>query len=163
MERIKTINATVNPQCVRLCSVRHPTTGLETIFSLYHSIAVALLYGQAGPTQFSDQGCKDEATKRLRDKIHVRTDESVADDSATLKIAFLNDNDQEQEQEQSFHIEHATGSLAKPMTSEQLEGKFTNLSEGVLGNVRAREAIDKCWNLDGILDMRELMPLLVPL
>lgn len=161
VEGIKTINATVNPQCVRLCSVQHPTTGLETIFSLYHSIAVALLYGQAGPAQFSDQGCKDEATMRLRDRIHVRTDESVVDDSATLKITFMNDSGQEQEQ--TFHIEHATGSLAKPMTSEQLEAKFTNLSNGVLGDVTAREVIDKCWDLDRVLDMRELMPLLVPL
>lgn len=156
LAEIQTINATVNPQCVRLCSVRHPRTGLETIFSLYHGIAVALLYGRAGPTQFSDQGCKDELTTQLRDKIQVHTDNNIDDDSATLKITFMN------KQEQVFCIEHATGSLAKPMTSEQLEEKFMDLSNGVLGHVRAREVIKTCWSLDEIINMQEVMQYLVP-
>lgn len=154
MTRITAINATVNPQCVRLCSVRHPTTGLETIFSLYHGIAVALLYGQAGPIQFSDQGCKDEATTQLRDKIHVHTDENLADDSAILTITTIDG------QEKTFHVEHATGSMAKPMTSDQLEGKFVALASGVLGHDRTHEVIDRCWNLDQLVDMHEFITLL---
>lgn len=156
LAQIQKINATVNPQCVRLCSVRHPRTGLETIFSLYHGIAVALLYGQAGPIQFSDQGCEDELTKQLRDKIQVHTDNNLEDDSATLNITFMNN------QEEIFFIEHATGSLAKPMTSEQLEAKFMDLSNGVLGHVRAREVIKECSNFDEIIDMHEFVQALVP-
>ena len=153
---LERIEATVNPQCVRLCSIRHPNTGLETIFSLYHGIAVALLYGQAGPTQFSDQGSRDELTKQLRDKIDVYTDEKLADDSATLKMTFTD------RKEQIFHIEHATGSLANPMTSEQLEIKFRDLSSGVLGHVRANDVIGKCWNFHEVVDMHEIMQYLVP-
>lgn len=34
LDDISSIEVVVNPQCVRLCNVRHPRTGLETIFSL---------------------------------------------------------------------------------------------------------------------------------
>ncbi|ETN43912.1 uncharacterized protein HMPREF1541_11043 [Cyphellophora europaea CBS 101466] len=153
---IESIEATVNPLCVRLCSVRHPKTGMETIFSLYHGIAVGILYDQAGPTQFSDHGCKDESAKQLRDKIEVRTDTKLADDTATLKITFLN------KQERTFHVEHATGSLANPMTSEQLEAKFADLSSRVLGDSGTRNVIKQCWNLDEVTDMSEFVQLLTP-
>lgn len=153
---IEKIGATVNPQCVRLCSVRHPATGLETIFSLYHAIAVGLLYGQAGPVQFSDIGCGDELSKQIRDKIQVFTDEKVADDAAILKLTFID------KQEHVISINHATGSLANPMTSEQLETKFLDLSSDILGATRAREVIEKCLKLQEIVDMRNFVESLVP-
>lgn len=153
---IQSIQATVNPQCVRLCNVRHPTTGLETIFSLHHGIASALLYGQAGPKQFSDQGCQDEPSKQLRDRVRVSVDDKVADDAARLKITFSDGKEHE------VFIEHATGSLAKPMTSEQLEGKFADLAGGVLGTQRVREVIDKGWKLDEVADIHDFVRLLVP-
>ncbi|KEF59442.1 uncharacterized protein A1O9_04286 [Exophiala aquamarina CBS 119918] len=153
---IETIDATVNPQCVRLCSVRNPATGLETIFSLYHGIAVALLYGQAGRVQFSDKGCKDELTKQIRDKIQVHTDEKVADDAAILKLTFID------KQQRVISIDHATGSLANPMTSEQLEAKFMDLSSDILGEARAHEVVEKCWNIEEIINMQDFVQSLVP-
>ncbi|KAK5056172.1 hypothetical protein LTR84_012725 [Exophiala bonariae] len=153
---IEKINATVSPQCVRLCSVRHPTTGLETIFSLYHGIAVALVHGQAGPAQFSDPACKDQANKQLRDKIEVQIDENLAEDSASLEILFADG------QERTFHVEHAIGSLARPMTSEQLEDKFVDLASGVLGRRQADQVIERCWSLNRVPDMQDFIALLVP-
>jgi len=148
---IQKIEATVNPQCVRLCSVRHPATGLETVFSLYHGIAVGLLYGQAGPIQFSDKGCKDESARQIRDKIQVHADETLADDAAVLKLTFVD------EQEQVISIDHARGSLANPMSDEQLEAKFLDLSSGILGEVKAREVIAKCWNIQEVSDMGDFV------
>ena len=155
-EGIEAIEATVNPQCERLCSVRHPKTGLETIFSLYHGIAVGLLDGQAGPNQFSDPACHDMRTHELRDKIQVHTDSTLADDAAMLKIHFAN------RKERVFQVEHATGSLARPMTVEQLEQKFLDLSSGILGQERASEVMARCWNLDQIENMGAFVRLLVP-
>jgi aconitate decarboxylase len=153
---VEAIRATVNPQCIRLCSVRHPSTGLETIFSLYHGIAVALLFGQAGPTQFSDESCKDEPTRELRAKIQVDTDSQMKDDAAILRIKIHG------QEEQIFEIEHATGSLARPMTSRQLEQKFMELSEPIVGAERASTIIQECWSLEQVWDMCDFVRLLVP-
>jgi aconitate decarboxylase len=153
---LERIDAIVNPQCVRLCSVRHPQTGLQTIFSLYHGIASGLLFGQAGPKQFSDEGCKQDAMTQIRDKIYVTTDESIRDDEAILKIKI------EGQPEGHIHIDHATGSLAKPMTTEQLEAKFMGLSGDILGQGRAAKVIEQCWKLDEVQNMAQVTSLLAP-
>lgn len=83
--KLASIEAVVNPQCVRLCSVRHPQTQLQTIFSLYHGCAVGLVHGAAGPAEFSDEVAAQDATVRaVRDKINVTTDDKVRDDEAYL-------------------------------------------------------------------------------
>ncbi|KAJ9604228.1 hypothetical protein H2200_011062 [Cladophialophora chaetospira] len=153
---IESIEATVNPQCVRLCSVRHPKTGLETIFSLYHGIAVGLLYGCAGPDQFSDEGCNDPLVNELRDQIKVQTSSDLADDAAILMVKLIG------KEEQVFHVEHATGSLARPMDIEQLERKFIALSSGILGRQRATEIMEECWNLERVADMADFVGKLAP-
>ncbi|KAK5241326.1 hypothetical protein LTR40_013278 [Exophiala xenobiotica] len=141
-ERIVSIDVVVNPQCVRLCSVRHPKNGLETIFSLYHGCAVALVAS-------------------TRDKVNVRTDGEVRDDEAylTIKYKCLGETGI---LESSFHIEHATGSLARPMTLEQLERKFLDQASPVLGSDKAVRTAKACWNLEDMGDIADLVKLLVP-
>lgn len=155
-EQVESIEATVNPQCVRLCSVRHPKTGLETIFSLYHGIAVGLLHGHAGPAEFSDEGCKGATVTGIRDKIQVITSSELEDDAAILKVKLFN------KEEQIFHVEHATGSLARPMNAEQVEKKFIALSSDVLGRRKASQIIGDCWRLETIADMADFVRSLAP-
>jgi aconitate decarboxylase len=155
-DEVTSIEATVNPQCVRLCSVRHPKTGLETIFSLYHGIATGLLYGRAGQAEFSDDGCVEPQTTQIREKVQVQTSPELADDAAILKIKLRDGR------EHVFKVEHATGSLAKPMTLEQLEQKFVDLSRDRLGLERTREVVNKCWSLEEVVDMCDFVRLLAP-
>lgn len=51
---IQSVNARVNPYVITLTNKTNPQTGLEAKFSVYHAAAVALLYGKATPTQFTD-------------------------------------------------------------------------------------------------------------
>ncbi|KAK5288255.1 hypothetical protein LTR55_008333 [Exophiala xenobiotica] len=161
-ERIVSIDVVVNPQCVRLCSVRHPKNGLETIFSLYHGCAVALVSGRAGPAEFSDDMASENVqVASTRDKVNVRTDGEVRDDEAylTIKYKCLGETGI---LESSFHIEHATGSLARPMTLEQLERKFLDQASPVLGSDKAVRTAKACWNLEDMGDIADLVKLLVP-
>ena len=54
------------------------------------------------------------------------------------------------------HIEHALGSLEVEMTDEQLEKKFTDQSELVIGK-SAQAASDVCWTLEDIEDVSQLI------
>jgi aconitate decarboxylase len=154
IDSIESIAAIVNPQCKRLCSVRHPETGLQTIFSLYHGIAVGILYGRAGPKQFSDQACKDQAAKRIRDLIDVTCDNKLADDAATLRVTFAHGY------EKNFQCQHANGSRARPLGVEQLEEKFANMANDILGTTQSRLVVDHCWHLERLEDMRSFVQLL---
>ena len=46
LEAADRLDVVVNPQCVRLCFIRHPTSRLEGIFPLYHGCAKALVQGK---------------------------------------------------------------------------------------------------------------------
>ncbi|RFU27219.1 hypothetical protein B7463_g9108, partial [Scytalidium lignicola] len=162
VDNISSIRVVVNPQCVRLCNNRHPRSGLETIFSLYHGCAVALLYGRAGPAEFSDSVAKDDPdVARIRELIVVETDEGIRDDEAMLYFKW-NDNEDDvvvPEKAKVVHIEHATGSLAKPMSKEQLERKFLEQAVRCLSGEQADIAVRACWELDSCEDISEFVRL----
>lgn len=162
--RLSSIEAVVNPQCVRLCSVRHPQTQLQTIFSLYHGCAVGLVHGAAGPAEFSDEvAAQDAVVRAVRDKINVTTDDKVRDDEAYLTFKYKEAKGAGGGiAEKSFHVEHATGSVARPMTTEQLEKKFSAQAAPVTGAQKANAAIEACWKLEHTEDVAQLAQLLVP-
>ncbi|KAJ9621102.1 hypothetical protein H2204_011996 [Knufia peltigerae] len=160
--KLASIEAVVNPQCVRLCSVRHPQTQLQTIFSLYHGCAVGLVHGAAGPAEFSDEVAAQDATVRaVRDKINVTTDDKVRDDEAYLTFKYKPAQGAGLA-EKSFHVEHATGSVARPMTIEQLEKKFSDQAAPVIGAQKTKAVIESCWKLEDTEDIVHLARLLVP-
>ncbi|KIX92783.1 uncharacterized protein Z520_11446 [Fonsecaea multimorphosa CBS 102226] len=148
-EKLDAVDVTVNPQCVRLCSIKHPKSGLETIFSLYHGCAVALVHGRAGPTEFADQACDDVSIASVRDKIKVATDAAIRDDEACLVFRYRPG----EHQEKRIHVKHATGSLAKPMTKQSLEEKFLDQAVPILGKQTAQKAIEACWSLESVEDI----------
>jgi 2-methylcitrate dehydratase PrpD len=152
-DEVEKIHVIVNPQCMRLCFVQQPKTALEAIFSLYHGCAVALIYGQAGPKQFSDKVCNEKVVMSVRDKIDVSTDESIRDDEAHLRFIF-NDGARAEE-----HIEHAKGSLENPLTREGLEAKFLDQSEGSIGVDKCKRLIEMCWTLETVADISQLLEL----
>lgn len=156
IDDISDIRVVVNPQCVRLCNIRHPCSGLETIFSLYHGCAVALLYGKAGPAEFSDRIARDPIVARIRDLISVETAEGIQDDEAMLYFKW---NDAVPEK--LVHIKHATGSLAKPMSKDQLELKFIDQAIKCISLQQANAAIKACWNLDLFENVSEFASLFV--
>ena len=86
LEDIARVEVSVNPQCVRLCDVRHPRTGLEAIFSLYHGCAVALVHGRAGPAEFSDEGVKEERVVKIRGLVEAVIDDGIRDDEAWVRV-----------------------------------------------------------------------------
>jgi 2-methylcitrate dehydratase PrpD len=53
-------------------------------------------------------------------------------------------------------IEHAIGSLEKPMSDKDLERKFTDLAEGILPAQQTAKIIETCWKIEGLADAGEI-------
>ncbi|MEO8679179.1 MAG: MmgE/PrpD family protein, partial [Vicinamibacterales bacterium] len=47
-------------------------------------------------------------------------------------------------------VEHAVGSLERPMSDRDLEAKFMGLADGVLPAAQARSLMDLCWTIDSL-------------
>jgi 2-methylcitrate dehydratase PrpD len=152
-QQLVRLEVRVNPQCVRLCSIRHPSTQLEAVFSLYHGCAVGLLYGKEGRKEVSAEICNSKEVAAIRDKIEVTTDVRITDDSAQLK-AILRDGSEVVES-----IEHAKGSLENPLTEKEIEVKFVDQAEEPLGLEKCQDIMTICWNLEKLADVSSLTKL----
>ena len=60
------------------------------------------------------------------------------------------------------HVEHAIGSLQRPMTDAMLERKFHDLADPILGAERSKQIIQACWNLSKAANLKDLLALLKP-
>jgi 2-methylcitrate dehydratase PrpD len=125
---VEAIEVQVNPVVLDVMGVKEPRDGLQSKFSVYHCVAVGLIDGAAGPAQYSDARAVDPATRRLRDVVAVRLDPAIARDETRI-VAHTSDG-----ATHGRHIEHATGSAARPMSDEELGAKARLVAGATLGD-----------------------------
>jgi 2-methylcitrate dehydratase PrpD len=146
----------VHPLVLELTGKIQPRLGLEGKFSVFHSAAVALIDGAAGEAQFSDARVLDPAVVALRERVRAAVDRSMNEDAAHVRITTSDGRVLE------THVDHAIGSLARPMSDADLEAKFRGLCEPVLAAEQIEALIEQCWRLDTIDDSGALARMTVP-
>ena len=149
-EDIAKIDLIVDPLVLELTGKKTPQTGLEGKFSVYHSCAAAIIYGAAGENEYGDDTVRDPRVMTLRDKVEAVAKDDINEDEAYLTIT-LNDG-----RVLKKHVEHAIGSIAKPMTRDQLIAKFDSLARDVLPVDRADALRELCWKMEDLGDAGDL-------
>lgn len=124
----------VHPLVLELTGKQFPKAGLEAKFSVYHGAACGLLFGVAGPAQYTDEVVRETAP--LREKITTTVDESMKADECRIVVHTSSGKIEK-------HVDHAVGSLSKPMTNDQLQQKFMAQVEPFQGADRAKQLVDK--------------------
>jgi aconitate decarboxylase len=147
IENIKTVELRVNPEVLTLTGKTNPQTGLEGKFSIYHATAVGLLFGEATPSQFTDDVVKNATVVDMRRKVNVTVDDTVAKAEAYINLTFKDGTMMEK------HIEHAKGSIENPLTDAELQKKFTEQVSLAIGEKRAQDAYKA---FVGIQDMEDV-------
>jgi hypothetical protein len=80
----------------------------------------------------------------LRDRVVTVVDPAIREDQVRITIALKDGRRLEK------FIEHAIGSVEKPMSDAALEAKFTDLAAGILPPDQIRRLMDLCWNIDDL-------------
>jgi 2-methylcitrate dehydratase PrpD len=155
-EQVARIEMKVHPLVLELTGKKEPADGLQSKFSVYHGCAVGLIFGRAAEAEFSDEIARREDVVTLRRKVSATVDECI-DEAAADVVAVLTDGRRER-----VLVEHALGSLRRPMTDADLESKFHGLVDPVLGVGRASELIASAWRLGESGDARALAALARP-
>jgi len=155
-EQIERIELKVHSLVLELTGRKEPADGLQAKFSVYHGCAAGLIFGRAGEAEFSDAIVHRSDLVALRRKVIATVDDRISEESADV-IAHLADG-------RSVHVfvEHAIGSLARPMTDADLEAKFHVLADPVLGMARSHQLIDACWKIAAAADVRHMVGLARP-
>jgi 2-methylcitrate dehydratase PrpD len=148
--QVKRIELKVHPLVLELTGKKTPQDGLEGKFSVYHAVAVALIEGAGGEKQFSDRAVRDPAVLELRSKVVPVIDPSIKPEQVEMSIE-LNDG-----RVLRKRIEHAVGSLEKPMSDADLERKFADLAEGILPQQQVAKVMELCWKVEGLADAGEI-------
>jgi 2-methylcitrate dehydratase PrpD len=148
--QIDRIELTVNPLVLELTGKKTPQTGLEGKFSVYHSAAIAIVAGVAGERQYSDQAVRDPVVIGLRDRVTASPDASIHEDQVRITVVLKDGRRLEK------FVEHALGSVGKPMTDADLESKFAGLTSGILSGAQSRRLMDLCWNIDALASASEV-------
>src|SRR4051812_391874 len=153
---IESVALKVHPLVLELTGKKTPQVGLEGKFSVYHSAAVAIIHGEGGEDVYSDACVLDPQVTALRDKVSAEVDKGVHEDAAHISIKLKDGRVLKK------HVEHAIGSLARPMTDHDLEGKFRKFAKGILLSGETDALIKLCWALDTLKDAGEIARASVP-
>lgn len=155
-EDVDSVEAHVHDYVLTTTGNRCPTTGLESKFSIYHVLAVALADGAALTAQFTDERVGDPALERIRQRVLVVRDEGQAKDSARV-VARLTDGRALQ-----AVVAHNLGTPENPMSDDELQDKLVTLASPVLGGHRATQLVHRSWSAVQLPDFREILDLAVP-
>jgi 2-methylcitrate dehydratase PrpD len=140
-ERIESVALSTHPLVLELTGKREPRTGLESKFSVFHAAACALVRGDGTPTAFTDEAAADPILIDLRRRVHATTDSSVHEDAVNI-VMTLKDGTRIEKR-----VEHAIGSVSRPLSDAQIETKFRRQAALVIGEKRSDDVMALAWRL----------------
>ena len=149
-EQVERIELKVHSLVLELTGKKEPADGLQAKFSVYHGCAAGLTFGRAAEEEFADDIVNRADMVALRRKVVATVDDAIDEASADV-TAVLTDG-----RRVHVFVEHAIGSLARPMTDAQLEAKFRGMADGVLGAQACSALIAACWGVGDAADVRTL-------
>ncbi|WP_425258083.1 MmgE/PrpD family protein [Rubrivivax sp. RP6-9] len=154
--QVERIELQVHPLVLELCGRQEPADGLQAKFSVHHGCAAGLVFGRAGEAEFADAVVTRPDIVALRRKVVATVRDGIAEEAVDL-VATLTDG-------RRVHVvvEHAIGSLARPMDDAALAAKFHAQADPVLGAVRSGEILAACRDLARAPDVRRLAALCQP-
>ncbi len=149
-DSVRCVELVLHPLAVELSGRTAPVHANEARISASHWAAATMLYGKAslrktaGLDADSDGYVLDAAVVALRGKINLRGDPALGRDEARAVLEF------EGGRKVEAHVKHCRGSLARPMTNDELSEKFRDQALGVLPAASVEELMAQCWRLDAL-------------
>ncbi|OMP65967.1 MmgE/PrpD family protein [Domibacillus epiphyticus] len=155
-QQVEWIEITGHPLVEELTGKKIITTGLEGKFSVYHCVAAAFFQLKAGIHEFTDDCVNDSCIKGLREKVRLVINETYREDQAQVKVKLYDGR------EYIHTVDHAIGSQQNPMTDQQLQDKFIDVTGSIINTEKKRRLIDLIAHLDEVDDLAEFFALCCP-
>lgn len=153
---IAQIELRVNPLVVELTSRTSPESASEAKLSAQHSAAAALVRRRITEREYAPECFHDIDIVRLRSAVTLIPDAAVKEDEAHVALRLADG------QTLAYHVEHAAGSEARPMSDSEMEMKVRGLAEPVLPTDRIERLIEAAWRITESDDAAVLARLATP-
>ena len=155
-DQVERIELKVHSLVLELTGKKEPADGLQAKFSVYHGCAAGLTFGRSAEEEFADALVTRGDMVALRRKVVSTVDDSIDEASADVTAVLLDGR------RVHVFVKHAIGSLQNPMSDSQLEAKFQDLSDPVLGAGQTSELINACWALGQAANVAAVVALATP-
>ncbi len=146
-EEVERVELRVHPLVLELTGKKEPQDGLQGKFSVYNGFALGLVFGRAGEGEYTDAITRRDDMVALRRKVNATPGGKIAEAAADVTVHLKGGRTEH------VFVEHAIGSLERPMSDADLEAKFRGLAEPVIGKDKAAALIAACWQLGEARDV----------
>ena len=153
---VERVELRVHPLVLELTGKKEPQDGLQGKFSVYHGFAAGLIFGRAGEGEYADDIVRRDDVVELRRKVNATVDKSIAEDAVDVTVNLRGGK------QVHLRVDHAVGSLERPLTDADLEAKFHSLADPVIGKAKADASIAACWNLGAAKDVKRIVEAACP-
>jgi 2-methylcitrate dehydratase PrpD len=140
-EDIERLELRVHSLVLELTGKKEPVDGLQAKFSVYHGCAAGLIFGRAGEGEYADDIVNRPDMVALRRKIVATVDDRIDEAAVEVNAVLTNGSNI------ALRVDHAIGSLERPMTDDMLARKFHDQADPVLGAEQVEALIQACWGL----------------
>ena len=154
---IDRIDIEVNPLCLTLCDRPAPQSDQDGQVSVQHWTAASLLRGRAGLAEGRAECVTDPDVVDLRTRVHAVPDEQLGREAARVTITGPDG------MRRTETVQHAVGSLQRPMTEVELKAKFMEQAEPILGAESSARLLEACQQVVVSADVSALGPMAGPL
>jgi 2-methylcitrate dehydratase PrpD len=155
----KRIVCRVAPGTEQILVYDNPTTALEAKFSLTYCVAVAARHGRVWLDDFTDEAVTDSSVRDLMGIVEVVLDPTLVRSSEGVTTSACVEVLHSDGRVQSTLRWHARGSVADPLSDNDLRDKFDACCQLVLGDT-ARPAFDRLIQLEREPSVADLLSFL---
>jgi 2-methylcitrate dehydratase PrpD len=149
-QEILSVRVLINPRAQYLMGQGEPQNGTQAMFSIAHGVAAALVKGQAGPGEFTDEAATDPTLAGLRRRVEVIADERHQLGQATVEVKTKS------AAVFSAEVKIQKGLAKNPMSDGDVTEKFLSLARPVVGSRRAENIAGVVYELETVADGGEL-------
>jgi 2-methylcitrate dehydratase PrpD len=150
IDEIASIEVRCHPLVPELMGNPDPVDGLQARFSAIHGVSAALCDRTVGLAQYETDRVRKPDAVAVRAQTRLVPNDATRRDEARIRLALRDGRVLES------HVEHARGSLVRPLTDEELHAKVAALVEPQLGEVTggiaaAVDTLDAAPSLQSLL------------
>jgi 2-methylcitrate dehydratase PrpD len=159
LEDVIAVDCAVNRMSQNVLIHHEAKTPLEAKFCLEYCVAVALLDGECGLAQFTENRVRAADAQEIMRRVTVSVDRNLPPTGLTAATVTLRFKDGHAA---SRSVHRSKGTIDHPLSVDELRGKFATCARQVLARDQAQALLESLEQLAQLRDTRELAALLVP-
>jgi len=152
-DSVEEIDIRVAPLNLQVTDNPEPEDGMEAKFSLHMAAVLALMYGGAPDSLFTDAMVKRPAVKAMMKRVKAFPDSSLAETEAKAKVVLKDGRDY------SIHVATPKGDPGNPLTFDEVAVKAKGLVKGALPNETVDRIVGMVKNLEELDNVAKLVKL----